>query len=30
GEMGVLGSTFPNVDYNVVGMILNSILSIFK
>jgi PTS system ascorbate-specific IIC component len=26
----VLGSTFPNVDYNVVGMILNSILSIFK
>ena len=27
GEMGVLGSTFPNVDYNVVGMILNSILS---
>ncbi|WP_110955566.1 PTS ascorbate transporter subunit IIC [Anaerosinus massiliensis] len=30
GEMGVLGSTFPNVDYNVMGMILNSLLSIFK
>ncbi|MBP2630216.1 MAG: beta-glucoside transporter subunit [Firmicutes bacterium] len=30
GEMGVLGSTFPNVDYNVVGMIVNSLLSIFK
>jgi PTS system ascorbate-specific IIC component len=29
GEMGVLGSTFPNVDYNVVGMILNTILSSF-
>lgn len=30
GEMGVLGSTFPNVDYNIVGMILNSILRIFN
>jgi len=29
GDMGVLGSTFPNVDYNVVGMMLNSILSVF-
>ncbi|TCS81963.1 PTS ascorbate transporter subunit IIC [Pectinatus cerevisiiphilus] len=30
GEMGVLGSTFPNVDYNIVGMILNSVLNIFQ
>ncbi|CUH96689.1 putative membrane protein [Propionispora sp. 2/2-37] len=29
GEMGVLGSTFPNVDYNIVGMILNNILGSF-
>ncbi len=29
-NMGVAGSTFPNVDYNVFGLILNSILGIFK
>lgn len=29
GQMGVLGSTFPNVDYNVIGTILNSILGFF-
>jgi PTS system ascorbate-specific IIC component len=30
GDMGVLGSTFPNVDYNIVGMALNSILNLFQ
>ena len=29
GEMGVMGSTFPNVDYNIVGMILNGTLNLF-
>jgi ascorbate PTS system EIIC component len=30
GQMGVMGSTFPNVDYNVVGMILNGGLNLFQ
>ena len=30
GQMGVLGSTFPNVDYNVTGILLNSLLNVFK
>lgn len=29
-NMGVAGSTFPNVDYNVIGTLLNSILGIFN
>lgn len=29
-EMGVEGSAFPNVDYNVVGIILERILAIFR
>lgn len=29
-NMGVAGSTFPNVDYNVFGMILNTVLGFFK
>ncbi|MTD40412.1 PTS sugar transporter subunit IIC [Erwinia sp. CPCC 100877] len=29
GSMGLEGSTFPNIDYNVVGILLEKILSIF-
>lgn len=29
GSLGVHGSTFPNIDYNVIGNILNAILNIF-
>lgn len=29
GSMGIEGSTFPNIDYNVIGILLNSILGIF-
>ena len=29
GQMGVVGSTFPNIDYNIVGMTLNKLLTIF-
>lgn len=30
GGMGLVGSTFPNIDYNVIGIFLNKILSIFN
>ncbi len=29
GGMGIEGSTFPNIDYNVTGILLNKILNIF-
>lgn len=29
GSLGITGATFPNVDYNVVGSLLNWILEIF-
>ena len=29
GGMGIEGSTFPNIDYNVVGILLDKILSLF-
>ncbi len=29
GGMGIEGSTFPNIDYNVTGILLNKILSFF-
>ncbi len=29
-NMGISGSTFPNIDYNVVGMLLNKFLSLFS
>lgn len=28
-ELGILGASFPNVDYNIIGSILNWILGIF-
>ena len=28
--LGIAGASFPNVDYNIFGAILNSILSIFR
>ncbi|MBQ6483692.1 MAG: PTS transporter subunit IIC [Carnobacterium sp.] len=30
GSMGLDGSTFPNIDYNVIGIMLEKILSIFN
>lgn len=30
GSMGLEGSTFPNIDYNVIGILLEKILSIFS
>jgi ascorbate PTS system EIIC component len=30
GDMGIEGSTFPNIDYNVTGILLNKILGIFN
>lgn len=30
GQMGIEGSTFPNIDYNVVGILLEKILSVFN
>ncbi|MBS4750942.1 PTS transporter subunit IIC [Carnobacteriaceae bacterium zg-ZUI78] len=30
GQLGIQGSTFPNIDYNVTGILLDGILSIFK
>lgn len=29
GSLGIQGSTFPNIDYNVIGNLLNGILNIF-
>lgn len=29
-DMGVEGSTFPNIDYNVIGLIVNQVLSFFN
>lgn len=29
GSMGIEGSTFPNIDYNVVGILLDRILGLF-
>ncbi|MHC5227503.1 PTS ascorbate transporter subunit IIC [Enterococcus sp. LJL99] len=30
GSMGLEGSTFPNIDYNVIGILLEKILSLFS
>lgn len=30
GSMGLEGSTFPNIDYNIIGILLERILSIFN
>ncbi|WP_139691780.1 PTS ascorbate transporter subunit IIC [Sporolactobacillus terrae] len=30
GDMGISGTTFPNIDYNIIGSLLNSLLSLFK
>lgn len=30
GSMGIEGSTFPNIDYNVVGILLNKLLGFFQ
>lgn len=30
GQMGIEGSTFPNIDYNVVGILLDKLLSLFS
>lgn len=29
GTLGIKGSTFPNIDYNVMGILLNKILNLF-
>lgn len=29
-NMGIAGASFPNIDYNIVGTILNGVLSLFK
>ncbi|MBU5365404.1 PTS ascorbate transporter subunit IIC [Enterococcus devriesei] len=29
GTLGIEGSTFPNIDYNVMGILLNKILNLF-
>ena len=28
--LGISGASFPNVDYNVIGMIIDWILGLFK
>lgn len=30
GSLGIQGSTFPNIDYNITGILLDGILGIFK
>lgn len=30
GSMGLEGSTFPNIDYNIIGILLEKILNIFS